>query len=195
MIGGMMQKTLIDALKRYPVFSVKDIAGVLRKPRHYAYLVAYRLKKSNILQEIEKGKYSIEDDPFIVASWVIWPSYISSWAALHYYRLTEQLPFIIHVITTKKRKRKMISYGNSRIEFIKIKKSAFSGFKRITYQNKEIFIAEKEKAIIDGLAAKKMSFTEAQDIIKNNPRKISKMKLFFYAKKWNGLLKKVKEMV
>ena len=183
---------LLAALKRYPVFTVRDIANVLNKQRDYAYTVAYRLKKAGAIHEIEKGKYTLEEDSFLIASWITWPSYISSWAALNYHKLTEQLPFIIHVITTRKRKNKIVIYGNSRITFIKIKKNAFFGFERVIYQNKEIFIAEKEKALVDAIATKKMSLGEAVDIIKNNVRKINKTKLFSYAKITKGLVKKLK---
>ncbi len=177
-----MQNKLIHALRRYPVFTVRDIASVLNKSRAYAYLVAFRLKKARTIQEIEKGKYTLEEDPFLVASWLVWPSYISGWAALHYYKLTEQLPFTIHVITTRKRKRKYVSFGGATIEFIQIKKSAFFGFRRTPYQNGEIFIAEKEKAIADAVAVRKMSLAEAAEILKINKKKINMRKLFSYAK-------------
>lgn len=194
MIGGLVQKTLMDRLSVYPVFTVRDIASLLNKSRAYAYLVAYRLKKKKILYEIEKGKYTFEEDPFMIASWVIWPSYISCWAALQYYKLTEQLPFTIHVMTTRKRKKKIIVYGNAKIEFIKIKADSFGGFQRLMYHTKEIFIAEKEKAIIDALAAKKMSLSEAHDILKNNRRMISKRRLFAYARHIRGLTSRLKVM-
>lgn len=188
-----MQKELISALKRYPVFTVRDIANVLNKKMGYAYLAAYRLKKIGVIHEIEKGKYTLEEDPFIVCSWIVWPSYISGWAALSYYKLTEQLPFTLHVITTRKRKKKTLFFENTKIEFIRIRKSAFFGFKRVIYHGKEIFIAEKEKAIVDALAAKKMTILEAVEIIKNNNRKINKRKVFSYAKTSRGLAKRLKE--
>ena len=187
-----MKNELINALKRYPVFSVRDIASILNKSREYSYLIAYRAKKAGAIKEIEKGKYTFEDDPFAVASWIVWPSYISSWAALSYHKMTEQLPFTIHVVTTRRRKKKTAIFGNAKIEFIKIKKSAFLGFKRISYQNKEVFIAEKEKAIIDGIAAKKISLAEAGEIISKNRRKINMRRIFLYAKSVKGLAKKLK---
>ena len=79
-----MKERLLKALTGYPVFSVRDIAGVLGKSQNYAYLVAHRLKKAGVIHEIEKGKYSVDSDPFLVASWITWPSYISSWAALNF---------------------------------------------------------------------------------------------------------------
>ncbi len=187
-----MQKELLNALKRYPVFTIGDISNALGKSREYAYLAAYRLKKAGAIHEIEKGKYTMEDDPFIIASWVAWPSYISSWAALNFHKLTDQLPFTIHVITTRKRKRKTLSYGNARIEFIKMKKSAFFGHQRRIYQGREIFIAEKEKAIVDALAARKMSLGEALEIIKGNRKMINRRKLLSHAKIFRGMAKKLK---
>jgi len=189
----MIKKKELEALKPYPVFTAKDLADTLNKSIDYAYLVAHRLKKAGVLHEIEKGKYTLEPDSFLVASWIVWPSYISCWAALNYHKLTEQLPFTIHVITTRKRKKKIVSYGNARIEFIKIKKTAFTGFQRTTYQGREIFLAEKEKAIVDALATRKMSLTEAVDVIKNNKRKINMRRLLLHAKKAAGWAKKLKE--
>lgn len=177
-----MKDTLIEALQRYPVFTVREMAQVLGKSSSYAYLVAYRLKKSGIIQEIERGKYTRETDPFLIASWILWPSYLSGWAALQYHHLTEQLPFTLQVITTRKRNKKSLRFHGTSIEFSTIRKAAFTGFKKIMYQNREIFIAEPEKAIVDGLRFETMSFPEAQEIIGAQRRKINKRKLFRYAK-------------
>ena len=187
-----MKKALIAAVKRYPVFSVREIGDVLGKGRSYAYLAAYRAKKAGVIQEIEKGKYTLEEDPFLIASWIVWPSYISGWAALHYHKMTEQLPFTIHVATTRKRKRKRIHFGGAKIEFIRIKKEALCGFHRVSYRDKEVFIAEKEKAIVDGIAARKISFAEAADLVRQNRKKISSRRLLSYAKAVRGLVKRLK---
>jgi predicted transcriptional regulator of viral defense system len=192
MIGGMMKKELVNALGRYPVFSVRDISGALGRSREYAYLAAYRLKKAGAIREIEKGKYTLLDDPLAIASWIVWPSYISCWAALSFHRLTDQLPFTIHVVTTRKRKRKILTFGNARIEFIRVKASAFFGFRRSIYQGNEIFVAEKEKAIVDALAARKMSFGEALEIIKGSRRRIRRRRLLSYAKAFRGMGKKLR---
>lgn len=187
-----MRETLLKALEHYPVFTVKDIAGALDKERNYASLVAYRLKKRGAIREIEKGKYCLEDDALLVASWIVWPSYVTSWAALNYYGLTDQLPFAIHVATTRKRKNKTVSFGNARIEFIKISGKMLTGFHRATYRGKQIFVAEKEKAIIDALAAKKMSIAEAVEVVKKNKRRLNRNKIFSFAKNVNGLTGKLK---
>lgn len=192
MIGDTMQAKLVTELKRYPVFTVKDIAAVLHTKSSYSYLVAYRLKKAGVIQEIEKGKYTLEKDPFMIASWIVWPSYITSWAALNYHKLTEQLPFTIQVATTRKRKKGSLIFMGTSIEFIKIRKSAFRGFQKIKYQDQEIYVAEKEKALVDGLTSHTLSLPEAVDIIKNNPHHINRRKLFTYARAYKKLIKKLK---
>lgn len=187
-----MKERLKKALKEYPVFTVKDLASLLNKKNDYAYLQAYRWKKEKIIHKIEKGKYTMEEDPFIISSWIVWPSYISGWAALHYHHLTEQLPFTIQIITTRKRKRRVLRYGNANLEFTQVSPSFLNGFKKIIYQQKEIFIAEKEKAVIDALATKRMSLTEGMEIIKSNKRKLNLRKLFAYAAFVKGLTAKLK---
>ncbi len=188
-----MREVLLKALSRYPVFTSKNVVSISGKNRQYAYLIVHRLKKNGKIQEIEKGKYTCDSDPLLVASWVTWPSYISSWAALNYYHLTEQLPFTIHVVTTRKRKAKTVLFQGTKLEFIKIKPSAFMGFGRITYQGKEIFMAEKEKAIVDGLVARKMSLAEAVELVKNNKGKLSVRKLFAFARLFPNLVLKLKK--
>ncbi len=187
-----MDEKLRLALHTYPVFNVRDLASLLNKKNNYAYLQAYRWKHKAIIQEIEKGKYTLKEDPFLISSWVIWPSYISGWAALHYYHLTEQLPFTIQVITPRRRKNKSLQYKNTKIEFTTVKSSLFIGYQRIIYQEQEIFIAEKEKALIDALAFGKMSLVESIEIIKQNKRKLNRRKLFFYATMIQGLTTKLK---
>jgi predicted transcriptional regulator of viral defense system len=174
------------------VFSVKEIAAALDAKIGYGYLVAYRMKKAGVLHEIEKGKYSLESDPFMVASWITWPSYISCLSALHYWGLTEQLPFTIHVVTTRKRKKKSVAFGGAKIEFIHLKKSSFLGFKKVPYHGSEIFIAEKEKAIVDALAARKMSLGAAASLVEKNKGKVSVRKLLLFAKARKGLSGKLR---
>ena len=58
------------------------------------------------------------------------------------------------------------------------------------YQQHEIFIAEKEKALIDAFVTKRMSLTEVIEIIKNN--KINLRKLFSYSATIKGLTKQIK---
>ncbi len=187
-----MNEAIKKTLQDYPVFTGRDLASLLHKKRNYACLQAYRWKKRGLIYEIEKGKYTVENDPFLIASWVIWPSYISGWAALHYYHLTEQLPFTIQVITTRKRNKRVLQYKNAKIEFTRVNPLFFTGFQKVIYQQREIFIAEKEKALVDALATKRISLAESRELIKNNKNKINLKKILSYAAMSKGLTAKIK---
>ncbi len=191
----MTNLRLIKELGRYPAFTVKQVAGISGKGMDYTYLMVYRLKKSGLIHEIEKGKYTTESDPFKMASWIVWPSYISCWAALNFYGLTEQQPFTIHVVTTVKRKVKILSFGGARIEFLTFKRERFLGFVRRRYGDSYLFIAEKEKALVDAVAANKMSVEEAAEIVSRNRRKLSVRKVFHYGVLVKGLNKKLRVLL
>ena len=169
----MKKIELIRELNKYPVFGIKTLKEIINKSREYTKIVVYRLKKERLIFEIEKNKYTTQRNPFIIVSNIIWPSYISCWSALRYYNLTEQLPETFFVITPKIRKKRKIEFGNIRIVFVKLSPKYFFGYKKEVYQGFEIFIAEREKALIDSALLKKISFSEICDIIKSNKKKIN----------------------
>jgi len=164
---------IIKELEKYPVFSLKIVKEIIKKDNNYTKLVMYRLKKEGFIFEIEKNKYTINRDTMTIASNIIWPSYISCWSALQYHNLTEQLPQIIDVITTRSRKKRYINFNNTKIRFIKTKPENFFGYKKEKYGNFNIFIAEKEKALIDAALFKKVSFLEICEMIKKDMDDIS----------------------
>ena len=86
----MKKIELLKELEKYPVFNIKKIRDISGKDSNYAKLLVYRLKKDNLIYEIEKNKYTLQNDIFVIASRLIWPSYISLWSALNYNKLTEQ---------------------------------------------------------------------------------------------------------
>ena len=169
----MKKISLLRDLEKYHVFNLKTVKEITEKDSSYAKLLVYRLRKEGLVFEIEKNKYTTKKDPILVSSNIIWPCYISGWSALRYYNLTEQLPQVIFVITTRSRKKRGIDFNNEKIVFIKIKPKYFFGYQKKIYQNFNIFIAEKEKALIDSSLFRKISFSEISDIVKNNIRTIN----------------------
>src|SRR3989344_3308183 len=178
--GRINKISLIRELEKYPVFTIKNIKDITDKDDKYCKLILYRLKKDKLIFKIEKNKYTTHEDPLILASNVVWPSYISCWNALNYYNLTEQLPHAIFVITTRSRLNRNINFNNINIIFIKTKPSLLFGFRKENYKNFSIFIAEPEKALIDSVLYKKISFSEIISIIKENKDKIKIKKIISY---------------
>ncbi len=169
-----MQKTIktLKELEKYPVFDLNILKGIMGKDSAYAKVYLSRLKKAGLVFEIERNKHTAHKNAFLIASRILWPSYISLWSALRFYNLTEQIPHAVSVVTTRNRKKSIIDFFGIKIIFNHIDKKYFFGFKKVNYDGAEIFIAEPEKAIIDSLLLGKISESEIFEIIKKNKREI-----------------------
>lgn len=165
------------------VFSIKDIAKVLNNTEKYASLFMYRLKKRNLVSEVEKSKYALsETDVLCVASSLIYPSYISFYEALSFYKATTQIPKVIEIIASRSKKK--IYYDGYFIQFIKFKKNLMFGFKKEYLQGKIAFIAEPEKLIVDCLLLNRTPLNDVFILIKSKQTNCAK--LIEYAKKTNS---------
>lgn len=187
---------LLVKLGERVVFSPMDVEALIGKKRNYAYLLLQRLERAGLIYRIEKGRYTCHKDSLLVASRIVWPSYISCWAALQHHHLTEQMPSVIEVITSRSRKKRKTNFMNVTIEFSRFAVPHFFGYDKIFYKNFSILIATKEKALLDAFFLKRLSPTEFKEIVKNNKKKISISKLKKYAKKFSKtFFSKIKKMV
>ena len=168
---------LVKKLEEYPTFNIDTFANIIDKDKTYAKMHLNRLKNRDIVKQIQRNVYTVQKDPLVIASRIIWPSYISLWAALRYHNLTEQIPNKISVITTRSKSYKNIQIMDTTIVFEKIKPSWFFGFTKTRIQGFEVFMAEPEKALIDAVLLKKISTNEIYSILKENIKKISTKKL------------------
>jgi len=174
-----MHKTikLLRDLDRYPVFDLNILRSAIGKPSAYAKVYLSRLKKAGLVFRIERNKYTVHKNAFLVASRILWPSYISLWSALRFYNLTEQIPHAVSVVTSRRIKKPVLDFLGTKIIFSCIDKKYFWGFKKINYEGFEIFIAEPEKAILDSILLEKVSEQEILEIIKRNRKEINFKKL------------------
>lgn len=171
---------ILDYLKKYPVFNTLIVKNKLDKSSGYTSLFIHRLRKRGYIYKVERNKYTVFKDPFLIASRIVWPSYISCWSALKYHNLTEQVPQDITVITAIDKKG--ILFNNTEIRFIKTKPQNFFGYEKVKYDNFEIFIADIEKSIIDSALLRKVSFSEIKDIMSNNIKEINIKRFMRYMK-------------
>lgn len=159
----MKQRELLEYLNQYPVFSSSTLQHKLEKSPAYGNLVLHRLQKQGLIIRIEKNKYTLYADPFLIASRIVWPSYISGRSALQFYHLSDQVPHEITVVVAQP--KKMIQFGHTLIRFTTTKPSNFFGYQKIKYQDREIFIASPEKALIDSELFGKVSVAEIKEIL------------------------------
>lgn len=140
--------------QQLPVFTRQQFAATLGLDNDYAAVLLSRMVRDKVLIRVMRGKYSLPDtDILCIASALHPPSYVSLWKAFEYYGTTTQMPTITDVICTKRPRIISVTLetGNFRIRFIKTHPSNISGIKKARIDGKIAFIAEKERAVVDGL--------------------------------------------
>ncbi len=128
------------------VFTFNEACRVLGGSRSYCKTFLSRVMARGFIFPVEKGKYHLKNaDEFEIASNVIHPSYVSFLSALQFHGKTTQLPVTLQVACLKQ--KKPVNAARYTITFISIAREKFFGFAR----HENAFIADPEKAIIDGL--------------------------------------------
>ncbi|MDP1694645.1 MAG: hypothetical protein Q8L34_03835 [Candidatus Woesearchaeota archaeon] len=169
---------MMEKMRNVPIFTPKLVN---KSSQRYANLYLHRLRKQHLVERIEKNLYTIHKDPFLIASRIIWPSYLSCWSGLKFHKLTEQVPHTLFVVVPYY--KKTIVFQNMSIVFIVTKSKNIFGYEKINYQGFDIFVADKEKSIIDCALFKKSSFSELKEIIENHQDELNLNKFIRYLKR------------
>ena len=137
-----------------PVFTNAQIEAILGLTRSRTAVRLNRLVNKGVLIRVMRGRYSLPStDPLSMASFIYAPSYVSLWSALRYHDATTQSPNVIDVInsTFSGRWSLICESGEYEIRFIKTSPEMLFGFKKVKMGGHVAFMAELEKALIDGL--------------------------------------------
>jgi predicted transcriptional regulator of viral defense system len=129
------------------VITPAEIANILGRPKSIGAVYAARLVKKGLAKRILRGKLSLSDDDFAIASQLINPAYISLNSALLFHGITKQVTKEIECVTTTN----SIRIQKLGIVYHKIPSSLFYGYKRVSRGQSYAFFAEPEKALIDGI--------------------------------------------
>jgi len=155
--------------KKNPVFTTNEIARISHLKKSCAIVSIKRMVDKALLFRVAKGIYALEQDPFLNASYIIPNSYISFNAALYLHKAIDQIPSTIHVVVPRRVKKKVEG-----VTFVSLPKKAFFGFEAIKYRGYSLWVADKEKALID--------ITYKYGHLPQTIEKINKKKLVRYAK-------------
>ncbi len=142
------------------VFKTDDARRILKTTDASIKNVLYRLRKKGRIEEIERGKYLLipakagyhgkwAEMPFVIASKIVEPYYIGFWSALNYWDMTEQVPSVNFVVTTKRKKN--LEYGSLKFKFVTFSKKKFFGTVEEEVNGEKFIISSKEKTIVDCL--------------------------------------------
>ncbi|MFH1432287.1 MAG: hypothetical protein ABIG84_03650 [archaeon] len=178
---------ILKTIEKYPLITFNEFIKITGTNPEYARTYLSRLKKDNRIYTIEKGKYTTHDDPLLFSSYIATPSYISYWTALRYHNLTEQLPKDIMIATP--RSKDTITFQKTDIRFFKTKH--MWGYRKHRYRDFDIFMAEKEKSIIDCLSGKNTPFDEIIKAIATKEYDHKKIIEYALKTKNNSLIKRL----
>ena len=182
-LGRSESKLITELSKRkLNIFNVDDVCKILNSNKNYAYQIIHSLKNKEWIKKITAGKYELlslsekpKEDLLAISCNIVWPSYVSFWTALNFYKFTEQSPRTIFLATTKRKMQKKIN--STTVQFIQIKPDRFFGYTKVD----NICIAEKEKAIVDSLLFPRyVSLDETCKSLENAKKEISFEKLVDY---------------
>ncbi len=129
------------------VFNVDGFAKLINKNANISRVYMNRLVKNNLAVKLLNGKIAFTDDVFVIASQLIDYSYISMNSALEFHGISYQVTKNVECVTTIN----SIKFENLGIEYHKIKPELYFGYKRYKKGVNYIFVADPDKAVIDGL--------------------------------------------
>lgn len=141
--------SLISELRNHGkiIFNSDDILEYSHISKNSVNKYTYRLNKSYNVFKIERGEYSLTDDPFIVASQIVFPGYISFDSALYIHNLLSQVINIINIATPIRKKN--ITFNSTPIRFVHMNPDLMFGYQKMRKDDSYIFLADVEKTIID----------------------------------------------
>jgi len=131
------------------VFSLEDVCRIGGVDRLTGSVYVHRMLKKELIKRIQRGKYSITDDPFLVSSQLVYPSYISFLSALYLHGKLEQVIDTIYIISPHKRPRCEV-FG-MKVRFVRFPPNLVFGFKKVRKGEGYVSLAEPEKAVVDSL--------------------------------------------
>ena len=165
-------REIIGRVSRKPVFGPDDLRCEGMKEVYWKKLL-HSLSKSGKIKRIERGKYTCMDDPVAVAAHITHPSYLSLWTAMSIRHLTDQIPFAVDVMSSRKRFRNSVDFQGAEISFHRIPPGMMFGFENMIWkENTRIPVAKPEKIVIDAIYTKSVPEGELLGIIRGSDKNL-----------------------
>ena len=127
------------------VFDYDQLSALAGVPRDQARVYASRLVEKKLADKVIDGVLSFSDDPFLVASQLVEPSYVSMTSALYLRGAISQVPAVVDCVTPLK----SFALEGPRVSYHRIVPSLFFGFERTERYGGYVFTATIEKAAVD----------------------------------------------
>jgi predicted transcriptional regulator of viral defense system len=168
------------------IFTLNDIVKITEQKKEVLKSTLTRLVKQGKIFRIKANFYSLKKTENKFQLQKLYPdTYIGLHSALEFYGTTTQRFNNLDLVTKKTLKKQNIE--NTDIDFHKVKKELFTGYKKIRINNTEVFISNIEKTIIDcTYFSSKVYLTEIHDFIRKNKNSINTELILIYLNKINS---------
>lgn len=156
-----------------------------------------RLVRKGWLQRLERGLYLIipleagperlwSENALVLASNLISPGAVAYWSALRFWNMTEQIPRVQFIQTTK-RKRPLVIQGVE-FQFIYVSERYFFGISTRKIEDLPIMVTDREKTIIDAASRPELSggIIQLAQAMKSSINSVDWEKLDRYLDQWGG---------
>lgn len=156
-----------------------------------------RLARKGWLQRLERGLYLIipleagpervwSENSYIIGSQLVSPVAIAYWSALRFRNWTEQLPQVVFIQTTKRKKPVVIQ--GTQYRFIPLSEKHFFGIVNRSIEGMSVFVTDREKTLIDSAARPDLcgGIKQLVQVLKTNAPSINWNKLDQYLVHWGG---------
>lgn len=174
----------LDEARRFarstPAFKARDME-LLVKDRGYALLMLHNLAKRGELKRIERGWYSVHDDP-VVSVFALKPAYIGLQEALSLRDLWEQETNVV-IVTAGRSKPGVRTFMESSVVVHRIDPDRFFGFDYLRYGDFYVPVSDVEKTLIDLVY---FGETPADDVLGNIAEKVNRATLREYLVRYPG---------
>lgn len=157
----------------------------------------HRLEKKGWLQRLDKGVYllipleagperSWTESPLVVAPYLIQPSAVAYWSALHYWQMTEQIPRVTFVQSPKR--KQPVEIQGVRFQFVNIKEEHFFGVSERKINEEKFKVTDPEKTLIDCADRPDLSggIVQLSQALENGCAEIDWEKMDQYLDRWGG---------
>ena len=180
------------------IFSFED-AKSFWGSSHYAKVALHRLVRKQMLIQLERGKYLIvpfeagperkwTEDSFLIANALVQPAVIAYWTAVRHWNWTEQIPRIVYVQTTARKRRPRRTVIGVPYEFVTLPNHKFFGHASEWINGKPVLLTDKERTLLDCAddVARAGSIEELVKAVTNAAPEISWERLDEYALRFSN---------
>jgi predicted transcriptional regulator of viral defense system len=168
------------------IFTLNDVVKISEQKKEVVKSTLTRLVRQEKLYRLKANYYSLRkiENKFLFQK--IYPNtYIGLHSALEYYGTTTQRFNNLDLITQKTLRNQSIE--NIEIDFHKIKNKLFFGFKKIPFNNTEVFISNIEKTIIDcTIFSSKVYLSDINECIRVSKEILNRELILNYLQKINS---------